>query len=103
MKVFLSYSRRDADFVDELSRRLTLLGYEAWVDREDIIGGGEDRWRRSIVRAIRESDAMVLVLSPNATASENVERELSVAADKDVTNRRLRKVTVARPADSRTA
>ena len=83
MKVFVSYSRRDADFVDQLDRRLTELGYEVWVDRDDIIGGGEDRWRRSIVRAIRDSDTMVLVLSPNGTTSENVERELSVAAHND--------------------
>jgi hypothetical protein len=81
MKVFLSYSRRDAEFVDRLGRQLSGRGYDVWVDREDVVGGGEDRWRRSIVRAIRDSDVVILVLSPNSAVSENVERELSVAAD----------------------
>ena len=81
MKVFVSYSRKDAEFVDRLDRDLTTLGHEVWVDRSDIVGGGEDRWRRSIVNAIRDSEAMLLVVSPNSIASDNVERELSVAAD----------------------
>ena len=81
MKVFISYSRHDAEFVERLDRELTRLGYDVWVDTGDIIAGGQDRWRRSIVAAIRESEATVLVLSPNSTTSENVERELSVAAD----------------------
>jgi hypothetical protein len=81
MKVFLSYSRRDADFVDRLDQALTKGGYDVLVDRSDIAGDGEDRWRRSIAKAIRDSDTVVLVLSPNSTASESVERELSVAAD----------------------
>ena len=81
VKVFLSYSRRDSEFVDRLDRDLSSRGYQVWVDREDIVGGGEDRWRRSTVRAIHDSDVMVLVLSPNSVESEHVERELSVAAD----------------------
>ena len=81
MKVFVSYSRRDTEFVDRLDRDLTMLGHEVWIDRSDLVGGGEDRWRRSIVNAIRDSEAMLIVLSPNSVASENVERELSVAAD----------------------
>jgi TIR domain len=81
MKVFLSYSRQDADFVARVERHLNALGYDVWVDTEDILTGGEARWRRSIVAAIRESDVMVLVLSSNSTHSDNVERELSVAAD----------------------
>jgi TIR domain len=81
MKVFLSYSRKDADFVARVERRLNALGYDVWVDTEDILAGGQARWRRTIVAAIRESEVMVLVLSSNSTNSENVERELSVAAD----------------------
>ncbi len=81
MRVFMSYSRKDADFVARIERDLNTLGYDVWVDTDDILAGGQDRWRRSIVAAIRESEVMVLVLSPNSTHSENVERELSVAAD----------------------
>ena len=81
MKVFVSSSRKDAEFVARIQRDLTALGYDVWVDTEDILAGGQARWRRSIVAAIRDSEVMVLVLSPNSTHSENVERELSVAAD----------------------
>ena len=81
MKVFVSYSRKDTEFVDRLDRDLTMLGHEVWIDRSDLVGGGEDRWRRSIVNTIRDSEAMLIVLSPHSIASENVERELSVAAD----------------------
>jgi hypothetical protein len=83
MRVFVSYSRRDSEFVDRLDEALTQLGYDLWIDREDISGSGDDRWRHSIVRAIRECDAMMLVLSSNSVVSENVERELSVASDSD--------------------
>jgi hypothetical protein len=81
MKVFLSYSRRDAEFVDRLDQALTKGGYEVWGDSAAIATGGEDRWHRSMVKAVRESDTVVLVLSPESTASEHVARELSVAAE----------------------
>jgi hypothetical protein len=81
VKVFVSYSRKDAEFVARIQRDLTGLGYDVWVDTEDMLAGGQARWRRSIVAAIRDAEVMVLVLSPNSTHSDNVERELSVAAD----------------------
>ena len=83
MRVFVSYSRRDSEFVDRLDEALTQLGYDLWIDREDISGSGDDRWRHSIVRAIHECDAMMLVLSSNSVVSENVDSELSVASDND--------------------
>ena len=40
LKVFISYSRRDAlDFVDRLQPALTKHGVDAYVDREDIEKG----------------------------------------------------------------
>jgi len=81
LRLFVSYSRRDAEFVDRLNRSLGESGHDVWVDRDDIAGSGEDRWRRSIVMAIKGSDAVLLVLSPQSTHSTNVERELSVAAE----------------------
>jgi len=80
-QVFVSYSRKDADFVERLNRGLSAYGYHAWVDTSDIHRSGDDRWRTSIVAAIRHSKAMILVLSPDSTSSMNVLRELSVAAD----------------------
>ena len=81
MKVFLSYSKRDAAFVERLGHDLHVRKYDVWIDSADIVGSGHDRWRRSIVVGIRESAAVIVVLSPNSVKSENVERELSVAAE----------------------
>ena len=81
MEVFLSYSRRDTEFVSRIGRDLSARGFEVWLDTQDIVGGGIDRWRTSIVAGIRRSDVVVVVLSPNSVQSENVERELTVAAE----------------------
>lgn len=79
--IFVSYSRRNSDFVDGLARRLSGDGYEVWVDRDSIHRQVEDRWRHSIVTAIRNCDTVVVILSPEAVNSDNVEREITVAAE----------------------
>jgi hypothetical protein len=76
-QIFISYSRKDKDFVDKLVRDLENSGFSVWIDREDIRGG--DSWRKSIVDAIRSCDIFVLVLSPNSVASVNVAKEVSIA------------------------
>ena len=81
MQLFLSYSRTDAQFAKLLASSLETLGHSVWIDAEDIVASGEDRWRRSIVNGITRCDAMLLVLSPNSVTSQNVEREVTVAAE----------------------
>lgn len=39
LKVFLSYSRKDSAFAQELLAGLELLGFEAYLDKEDIAPG----------------------------------------------------------------
>jgi hypothetical protein len=79
--VFLSYSRRDAAFVGRLADDLLARGIEPWVDTDDLRTAGDDRWRRSVVRSIRDSAAVILVLSPDSVQSVSVERELTIAAE----------------------
>jgi TIR domain len=81
MRVFVSYSRRDAKQVAALVDALEARGYDVWVDTEEI--RGNEPWRRSVVDAITRSDVVVLVVSPRSMASENVEREVTVAAEHD--------------------
>ncbi|MEK7277268.1 MAG: TIR domain-containing protein [Chloroflexota bacterium] len=76
-EIFISYSRKDIEFVDWLHQELTSRGYDVWLDREDI--GAGDSWRKQISQGIRESPIFVLVISPNAVASENVTKEVSLA------------------------
>jgi hypothetical protein len=81
MQVFLSYSRLDRDFVGRLADDLAARGIESWLDTDDLPTNDEDRWRRAVVHGIRDSAALILVLSPNSVSSAAVERELTIAAE----------------------
>jgi TIR domain len=77
MTIFISYSRHESEFVDRLIRELEKSGFDAWFDREDIRGGAA--WGASISQAIRQCQAVIVVLSSRSTASDNVAKELSLA------------------------
>ena len=79
MHVFVSYSRHDSDFVARLVALLEANGHDVWLDATDL--RGSDEWRQSIVDAIRAADVVVLVISPRSMASNDVEREITVAAE----------------------
>ncbi|MDX1991635.1 MAG: toll/interleukin-1 receptor domain-containing protein [bacterium] len=79
MSVFISYSRRDSEFVDLLHRLLLSKGYDAWMDRRGIDAG--DRWDVEIEQAIQQRSHLIVVLSPDAAASQNVADEWSYALD----------------------
>ena len=79
MAIFISYSRRDSEFVDRLIPELEERGFDVWIDRQDIRGGSA--WRASISQAMRQCRAVVFVLSPRSAASDNVAKELSLADD----------------------
>ncbi len=68
LKVFISYSRRDAaEFADELSGVLDLAGFAPFLDRQDI-AAGED-WEARLTGLIAEADTVVFVVSPEAIKS----------------------------------
>ena len=75
--IFVSYSRKDSQIVDDITARLTGDGLNVWLDRAAIKGG--ELWREAIVEAIDNAYACVLMLSPNAAASDNVRREVDLA------------------------
>jgi len=75
--IFISYSRRDSQFVDHLVQALELYGFSTWEDVKAIAGG--DVWKAAISKAVRECDAFLLVLSPQSAESDNVGKELAVA------------------------
>jgi TIR domain-containing protein len=45
LRVFISYSRHDLNFADQLDAALNLCGFECLIDRHDISGGEE--WKRT--------------------------------------------------------
>lgn len=77
VRIFISYSRRDAAFALGLQARLNDQGWGAWLDSEKLQTG--QRWREEIVQAIAGCDYFVLVLSSRSIQSENVVKELSLA------------------------
>jgi hypothetical protein len=78
LKVFISYSRRDAlDFVDRLQPALAKHGVDAYVDREDI-EKGEEWWER-IEQLITEADTVIFVMTPGSANSEICHREVDFA------------------------
>src|SRR5438093_2296601 len=83
-EVFISYSRKDKEFVRRLDEELKRRGREAWVDWEGIPPG--DTWEKTIYGAIESTDTFVFVLTPDSVASEICGKEIAHAASN---NKRL--------------
>jgi WD40 repeat protein len=67
-RVFVSYSRGDLAFADELVVGLEMHGFEALIDRH-AIAAGED-WQKRLGSLILAADTVVFVLSPDSVASD---------------------------------
>ena len=78
-QVFISYSRRDSETIENIVSQLESEGIDVWLDREDIKPG--QQWRKQIVEAIDTAEAFVLNLSPDSGASDNVLKELNLAEE----------------------
>ena len=76
--IFISYSRKDASFVDHLEASLIERGFSPKIDRSDIYAF-EDWWKR-IEDLIVKADTIVFVLSPDALSSDICRKEVEFAA-----------------------
>ena len=77
MKVFLSYAHSDEDLARKVRDALREAGLEVWDDRLEIFPG--DNWAEKVAEALRESNAMVVLFSPDAAHSQRVRREIEYA------------------------
>ncbi len=77
--VFISYSNKDKPIADAICANLESAGVRCWIAPRDIVPG-ED-WPSAINKAITKSRVMVLVFSQNSNSSEDVSRELILAAN----------------------
>jgi hypothetical protein len=69
LRLFISYSRADTAFVDEVVEGLELVGnFEILLDRHSIASG--EKWRERLAGLIEESDVAVFILSPDFVASD---------------------------------
>jgi formylglycine-generating enzyme required for sulfatase activity len=76
-QVFISYSRKDIAFIEQLVVDLKIADLEAWYDLSGLEGGSH--WRKEIEKAIKASQYVVVVLSPDAVTSTWVEEEILYA------------------------
>src|SRR5262245_19486624 len=78
LRVFISYSRDDLYFANQLDAALKAYGFECFIDREGISGGEE--WKQRLGNLIRDADTVVFVLSPTSARSEICAWEVGEAA-----------------------
>ncbi|MEM6255893.1 MAG: toll/interleukin-1 receptor domain-containing protein [Cyanobacteria bacterium P01_D01_bin.156] len=71
--LFLSYSRREVAFVNDLHTFLKKTGYNAWLDYHNLIPGSP--WLEQILRGISDAEIVLLVVSQSSVGSENVADE----------------------------
>ena len=77
--IFISYSRRDTEFVTRLASDLDAQVAGVWFDRSAIQLG--ENWHNEIMEGIRDCKAFVLVLSPDAAESKYVREEVNKALE----------------------
>ena len=75
--VFVSYTRRNLDFVKQIVDLLEDEGYDPKIDREDIEVG--EKWRTRLSEIIRGCDTVVFILTDEYLASENCAAEVAEA------------------------
>jgi hypothetical protein len=75
--IFISYSRSDEGIVNQLISKLEMKEYRLWKDSRKIRGG--EKWKNAIVKAIKECDIFIIILSRSSIRSSNVLKELDIA------------------------
>ncbi len=77
--VFVSYSRMDRAFVEQLCSALRESGQDVWIDDKKIPPWAD--WRAGIERGIEGADSIAFVISPDSLASEACRHELDHALE----------------------
>lgn len=79
-RIFISYSRKDEIFARKLAAELERYGADVWVDVSDIPPG--HKWSSAIQEGLDSSDTMLVIISPDSMASENVTDEWQYFLDR---------------------
>jgi WD40 repeat protein len=77
--VFISYSRRDSEFVQRMAASLEAQGKVSWVDTKGIADA--EVFPQAIRSAIEAADAFLFVITPAAVASGFCEQEVAYARE----------------------
>ena len=77
--VFVSYSRRDSEFVTRLAGSVSERGKEVWMDTEEIADA--EVFPEAIKHAIEGSDTFLFVITPSSVHSPYCDNEVEYARD----------------------
>ena len=92
MQVFISHSDSDSSLAARVSRALRKAGLQVWDPDLHLFPG--DNWPAEVGRALEESDAMVVLLTPNSIGSPHVKAEMTYALGSKSYKNRLIPVAV---------
>ncbi|MDF5734659.1 MULTISPECIES: toll/interleukin-1 receptor domain-containing protein [unclassified Nostoc] len=76
MKVFISYNSTDRKLAWQIADALRNADFQVWNDTQIFPG---DNWAELIANELRESDAMVVLLTPNSVDSPYINAEVGYA------------------------
>ena len=94
MQVFISYAEPDESIAKRVARGLEKENLKVWYDAELL--PGQD-WAGEVSKALRESRAMVVLLTAAALRSTRVQREIQYALGDESYSHRLIPVIVGPP------
>jgi TIR domain-containing protein len=97
MKVFISYSSKDEALATKLVESLEDAGLDAWYKKREIMPG--DNWAEKIAQGLKESNAMVVLVTPDALESDAVQSNISYALSEKAFSKRLIPVLVGASED----
>lgn len=95
MKVFISHSHKDEALAKKVAVVLEEAGLDVWDPSREIMPG--DNWAEKIGQALEESEAMVVLLTPEALETQWVRDEINYALGKVKYQNRLIPVLVGNP------
>lgn len=99
MKVFLSHSsdyyRDDRDLIRKITDELKRAGMDVWDDSVEVLPG--DNWAQLTSQALEESQAMVVLLTPESIDSKWIRWDLEFAASNVSYKNRVVSVLVGDP------
>jgi hypothetical protein len=98
MKVYISHSTKDDDVALAVRQQLSADGHDVFMANADVLPG--ENWADAISDALAESDAMVVLLSPDAVKSRYVRNEISYALGSPRYEGRVLPVVVRPSADA---
>lgn len=94
MKVFISHASTDAKLAKRVAKVLREAGFQVW-DDTDVLPG--DNWGAELAKALEESDAMIVLLTPDSLRSPNINYEIGYALGDEDYEGRLIPVVAAPP------